>query len=123
MNMGTEPLILAVAPLPYSWISGSPTLSEILDQPRCVRKSCGASTGKDTASLSSAHSVKSLLGKEFNIASYQMTATQAASSTPLSSDEPVWVVAVSAFNALYAVSFRLEIELEFSSEFYSLTSA
>ena len=123
VNTGSEPIILAAAPLPYSWASGSPTLSELLDQPRAIRKSCGASTGKDSVSLSSSHSVKSLLGKEFNIAAYQITATQAASSTPISTDEPIWVVGVSAFNALTSISFRMEVELEFSTEFYSLTSA
>ena len=121
--MGSEPLILAAAPLPFSWYSGTPTLSELLDQPRSIRESCGASTGKDSVSLSSSHSAKSVLGKEFNIAAYQMTATQAASTIPISTDEPVWTVGVSAFNALTSVSFRLEVELEFSTEFYSLTSA
>lgn len=122
VNMGSEPLILVVAPLPHSWTSGSPTLSELLDQPRSIRKTCGASTGKDTVSVSSAHTVRSLLGKEFNIAAYQITSTQAASTTPLNANEPVWTVGLSAFNALTAISFRLEVELEFSSEFYSLNS-
>ena len=122
VNTGSEPIILACAPLPYSWITGTPTLAEILDVPKCVRKTCGASTGKDSVVLTSAHSVKSLLGKEFNIASYQMTQAQAASSTPLNTNEPVWVVMLSAFNGLNSISCRLEVEFEFSAEFYSLTS-
>ena len=123
VNMGTEPLILVVAPLPWEWIGGSPTLAEICDCPRAVRKTAGGNSGQDKATVSSAHSVRSLLGKEFNVALYQMTATQAASTSAISSVEPVWAVGVSAFNASTVISFRLEVELEYSTEFYSLNSA
>ena len=122
VNMSSEPLILAVAPLPYSWASGSPTVSELLDCPRAVRRTAGGNGGQDKAQITSAHTVRSLLGKEYNISTYQMTAAQAASSTPLYVDEPCWTVAVTAFNASSAISYRLEVELEFSTEFYSLDS-
>jgi hypothetical protein len=52
-----------------------------------------------------------------------MTQAQASSSTPLFPDESVWTVAVSAFNALTAISFRLEVEMEYDVEFYGLDSA
>ena len=122
VNTSSEPIILAVCPLPYNWVSGSPTLSEIMDDPGVVRTVVGANTGKDTGSISSFTTTKALSGKAYQAAKYQMDSSQAASSTPLYQDEPVWYVALSAFNALSAISYRLEVELEFNAEFYNLTS-
>jgi len=122
VNTSSEPIILAVCPLPYNWVSGSPTLSEIMDDPGVVRTVVGANTGKDTGSITSFTTTKAVCGKAYQAARYQMDATQAASSTPLIPDEPVWYVAMSAFNALSAISYRLEVELEFNAEFFNLTS-
>ena len=122
VNTSSEPIILAVCPLPYNWVSGSPTLSEIMDDPGVVRTVVGANTGKDTASISSFTTTKAVCGKGYQAVRYQMDSTQAASSTPLFPDEPVWYVAISSFNALSAISWRLEVELEFNSEFFNLTS-
>lgn len=122
VNTSSEPIILAVVPLPYNWIAGSPTLSEILDDPGVVRATCGSNSGMDRVSITSFTTTKAVTGKAYQASRYQMDATQAASSTPLVSDEPVWYVAMSAFNALSAISYRLEVELEFNVEFYNLTS-
>jgi len=123
VNMGAEPLILAVSPLPASWSGATPTLAELLDQPRAVRKTCGSSTAQDKCVLVTSVYAKEVLGKEFILSRYEMTQAQAASSTPLFPDETVWTVAVSAFNALTAVSFRLEVEMEYDVEFYGLDSS
>lgn len=123
VNMGAEPLILAVSPLPASWIGSTPTLSELLDQPKAVRKTCGSSTAQDKCVVVTNASAKEVLGKDYILSRYEMSQAQAASSTPLFPDETVWTVAVSAFNALTAVSFRLEIEMEYDVEFYELDSS
>ena len=122
VNTSSEPIILVVCPLPYNWVSGSPTLSEMLDDPGMKRVTVGSNSGMDRVSLTSFTTTKAVCGKSFQAAKYQMDATQAASSTPILSDEPVWYVAISSFNALSAVSYRLEVELQYNVEFYNLTS-
>ena len=122
VNTSSEPIILVVCPLPYNWVSGSPTLSEMLDDPGMKRVTVGSNSGMDRVSLTSFTTTKAVCGKSFQAGKYQMDATQAASSTPILSDEPVWYVAISSFNALSAVSYRLEVELQYNVEFYNLTS-
>ena len=122
VNVGSEPMILACAPLPYSWVTGSPTLSEILDQPSCVRTTVGSSSGIDKGLVVNSASAKRVLGKDYQLAKYQMDITQATTTTPISTGEPVWVVAASSFNSLTAVSFRIEVEVDWNVEFYNLDS-
>ena len=122
VNVGSEPIVLACAPLPYSWVTGSPTLAEILDQPSCVRTTVGSSSGQDKGLIVNASTAKKVLGKEYQLAKYQMDITQATTTTPISSSEPVWTVAVSSFNGLTAVSFRMEVEIDWNVEFYNLDS-
>ena len=66
VNVGSEPLILACAPLPYSWVTGSPTLAEILDQPSCIRATVGSSSGQDKGIVVNHTSARRVLGKEFH---------------------------------------------------------
>jgi len=120
--MSSEPILVAIAPLPYGWTAASPTMGEILDHPRCVRTTAGANTGQDRVALSHRITSREVLGKDYQATRYVMDATQAASSTPLNPEEPVWVVALSAFNSLTAISYRLEVELEFNAEFFNLSS-
>jgi hypothetical protein len=63
---------------------------------------------------------KEVLGKDWQIAKYQMDPTQAASTTPIAAKEPAWIVCVSAFNASTSISYRLEIEIDWAVEFYNL---
>ena len=123
VNMGAEPLIFAVAPLPHSWVASTPTLGEILDAPRCVRTTVGGSTGMDKAEISNAITAKALLGSDSAVVRYQQTQAQASSSTPTFPDEPCWTVALSAFNAVTAISFGFEVELTFNVEYFNLDSA
>lgn len=123
INMSSEPILLAVAPLPYGWTAGSPTMNEILDSPRCVRTTVGSNSGMDRVAISNFATSRDVLGKDYQAAKYVMDATQAASSTPLNPEEPCWVVGLSAFNSLTSISYRLEVELEFNAEFFNLTSA
>ena len=122
VNVGSEPIVACIAPLPYDWISGSPTLSEIMDTPRCVRGTTGGSSGMDRLVLNNTSTAREALGKDYQITRYQMDSAQAASTTPIDSHEPVWVVALSAFNASTTISYRIEIEFEWNVEFYNLTS-
>lgn len=123
VNMGTEPIILACAILPASWIASTPTLSELLDRPGCVRKTVGPASGASNATVSLATTAKAVLGKDYLLSRYAQNIAQASSSTPTDPDEPVFTVAVSAFNASTAISYRLEIELEYGCEFYALDSS
>ena len=123
VNMGSEPLIFAVAPLPFSWVGSTPTLAEILDAPRCVRTTVGGSTGMDKAEISNAITAKALLGSDVAALRYQQDQARAGSTTPLFPDEPCWTVVLSAFNALNTVSFRVEVELTYNVEYFNLDSA
>ena len=76
----------------------------------------------DRVAITSFFTSREVLGKDYQAAKYVMDSTQAASSTPINSDEPTWVVCLSAFNALTAISYRLEVELEYNTEFFNLTS-
>ena len=120
--MGSEPAILAVAPLPHNWTAGTPTVSELLDVPRCKRTTLSSYSGMDRAEISSYCTAKQALGDEWQIGRYNMDSTQAASSIPIVADEPTWLLLYTSFNASTAVSFRLEIELEFDVNFFDLTS-
>lgn len=122
VNTGAEPLIIASASLPFNWISGSPTLTEVLDHPTCVRQTVGASSGQDSRSIINAAIAREVLGKDYQIAKYQMDFGQATSTTPIYVAEPAWIVAVSAFNALSTISFRMEVEIDWNVEFYNLDS-
>ena len=123
VNMGSEPLILACAPLPANWNVGSPTLGEILDVPRCVRKNTGGNGGVDKVQIVNSAFAKDILGAEYQTSRYQMDSTQAASTTPLVATEPAWNVVISSFNASTAISFRLEVEFEWEVDFYDLDSS
>lgn len=122
VNVGSEPILACIAPLPFDWIGNSPTLSEITDTPRCVRGTTGGSSGMDRLVLSNTSTAREALGKDYQVTRYQMDSAQAASTTPIDSLEPVWAVALSAFNASTTISYRVEIELEWNVEFYNLTS-
>jgi len=123
VNVTSEPLVCAVAPLPFDWVGSTPTLGEILDVPKCMRKTTGGATGQDKIVISNSASVKDMVGSEFGTILYQMTQAQATSSTPINNSEPCWIVAVSAFNGLASISFRLEIEFEWDVDFYALDSS
>ena len=122
VTLGSEPILVAIAPVPYDWITGSPTLSELTDVPHCVKGSTGGNAGMDRLVLVNATTTREVLGKEYQVVKYQMDATQAASTIPISGTEPVWTVGLSAFNASTAISYRLEVEFEWNVEFYNLTS-
>jgi hypothetical protein len=122
VNVAAEPIIVACAAMPATFLSGSPTLSEVVDHPTCRRAICGASTGQDKAQVVNAASAREVLGQDYQIARYQMDYTQATSSTPIVSSEPVWVMWISSFNSLNAYSCRIEIEIDWNVEFYNLDS-
>ena len=123
VNAGTEPLILAVAPMPYDFATSTPTVAEILDHPKVVRTAVGPNTGISNGTVTNFATVASVLGKEFVSSRYEMTQAQASSTTPIEASEPAWIVLVSAFNGLTQVSYRLEIEKEYDVEWYSLDSS
>ena len=60
------------------WVSGSPTLSEILDDPGVVRSTCGSNSGMDRVSITSFTTTKAVTGKAYQVSRYQMDAAQAA---------------------------------------------
>jgi len=122
VNLGTEPLLAAIAPLPYDWPAGSPTMSELIDCPRSTKKTTGGNQGSDKTILTRAISSREVLGKAYQIARYQMNAAQAASTTPIFPNEPSWIVGISSFNSSTAISYRMEVEFEWHVDFYNLDS-
>ena len=123
VNAGTEPIILAVAPMPYDFATSTPTVAELLDHPKVVRTAVGPNSGASNGVVSAATTVAAVLGKEFVSSRYEITQAQAASTTPIEASEPAWIILVSAFNGLTQVSYRLEIEKEYDVEYYSLDSS
>jgi len=122
VNMGSEPVILACAALPHNWTAGSPTMSELLDHPTSVRTVVSAYSGMDRAQITNHASAKEILGKDYQVAKYQVDFGQATSIIPINAVEPCWTVLISAFNALTAISFRMEVEIDWNVEFYNLDS-
>jgi len=120
VSLGTEPLILGIAPLPHNFTTLSPTVAEVLDHPKAVKKATGAGSGMDRVTLVNSATAKQLLGDTWQVAKYQMDYTQATSSTPIVSTEPAWIVVVSAFNSSSTVTYRLEVEMEWDVTFYNL---
>ena len=45
VNAGTEPIILAVAPMPYDFATSTPTVAELLDHPKVARTAIGPNSG------------------------------------------------------------------------------
>ena len=123
VNAGSEPIILAVAPMPYDFATSTPTVAELLDHPKVVRTAIGPNSGASNGVVSQAVTVASVLGKEFVSSRYEMTQAQATSTTPIEASEPAWIILVSAFNGLTQISYRLEIEKEYDVEWYSLDSS
>ena len=123
VNAGTEPVILAVAPMPYDFATSTPTVAELLDHPAVARTTVGPNSGSSNGVISKAVTAASVLGKEFVSSRYEITQAQSVSTTPIEASEPAWIMLVSAFNGLTQVSYRLEVEKEYDVEFYSLDSS
>ena len=80
-------------------------------------------TGMDRAEVTSYCTSAEVLGDNWQITKYNMDVAQAVSTTPLVANEPAWLVLFTSFNALTAVSFRIEVELEFDVKFFDLDSS
>ena len=83
VNAGTEPIILAVAPMPYDFATSTPTVAELLDHPRVARTAVGPNSGTSNGVVSNAVTVASVLGKEFVSSRYEITQAQSVSATPI----------------------------------------
>lgn len=123
VNTGSEPLILAVAPLPYGWVGSTPTVGELLDNPRCVRATIGSNSGMDKVEIVNTATAKQLLGSDLAALRYQQDQAQASSSTPVFNEEPCWTAVCTSFNGLSTVSFRIEVEIEYNVQFFNLDSS
>ena len=123
VNAGTEPIMLAVAPMPYDFATSTPTVAELLDHPKVARTAIGPNSGASNGVVTASTTVAAVLGKEFVSSRYEITQAQAASTTPIEASEPAWIILVSAFNGLTQISYRLEIEKEYDVEYYSLDSS
>jgi hypothetical protein len=88
-----------------------------------MRITLGSNQGVDKGTIVNQCSSREVLGKDYQAAKYQMDITQATSTTPILSAEPAWIVGVSSFNSSTAISYRLEVELEWAVEFYNLDSS
>jgi hypothetical protein len=117
-NLGTEPIEMCVASLPYSYVTGSANMNELVDKPGSRRVTVSGAGGMDRATLIKSVSSRQVLGNEWGLADYDFDAAQANTSTPISADEPAWTIGLSAFNQSTAISYRLEIVLEWDYEFY-----
>jgi hypothetical protein len=122
-NLGSEPLEMVVATLPHSYTTGTPDLSEVVDKPGAKRVTLSGAGGMDRALLTKSVSSKQVLGHDWALSDYDFNVTQAASTTPIASDEPVWLLVLSAFNSSASVSYRLEVVIEWDYEFYDQDSA
>jgi len=122
INMQAEPIVFAIAPLPYDWSSGSPTTTELLDAPHAVKSTVSGVGGMDRAQITNYITSEKALGEPWQVTRYQMNAGQAASTTPISSEEPCWHLYVTSFNSLTSVGYRIEVEIEYDVEFYNLNS-
>jgi len=117
-NTGSEPIELVVAYLPINFTTGTPTMAEIVEKTGSARNTASVSGGMDKIIVRNSASIPRLLGGKQYLADYDFDATQAASSTPISADEPGTVIAYSAFNSSSMISYRIEILLEYDFEFY-----
>jgi len=122
VNMGAEPLILAVAQIPFQFFSSTPTLTELMDQPSCVKTTISGVGGMDKGSVTSVASTKQVLGSAVQGAQFYINQAQAASSTPIDGNEPIWGWAISSFNGTTQISARVEVELEYDCHFFELNS-
>lgn len=122
INMGAEPIILGVSILPIAFPSNTPTLNELLDSPDCSKKTVSGVGGLDKIVITKSTTTAKVLGSSASGVLYTMNQAQAASTTPLSNDEPAWIYGISAHNGTTQISCRVEFEMEYDAEFFSLDS-
>jgi hypothetical protein len=115
--MGSEPIELVVATLPYNWTAATPTLAEIVEKAGARRVIVSGSGGMDRASIVKSVSSRQVLGNDYGVMRYEFDLTQANSTTPITTDEPVWMIALSSLNSITSISYRLEVVVEYDYEF------
>lgn len=121
VNTGaTEPIELIIGTMPFNWVTGSPTISEIVGKVGTRRHISSAAGGMDRSSLSRAVSCKTLLGHEYMLADYDFSLAQASSTIPIDSEEPIWIVAATALNSTSPIDCKLEIVATYDVEFFDL---
>jgi hypothetical protein len=122
INTGSEPIELVLTTLPYNWTAATPTLAEMVEKSGAKRVIVSGAGGMDRATVSKTVSARQILGHDYASVRYDFDITQANSTTPILSDEPVWMVGVSSLNSMTSVSYRLEVIVEYDYEFYDQDS-
>jgi hypothetical protein len=123
INTGSEPIELVVGTMPFDWVSGSPTIAELVGKVGTKRQVVSIAGGMDRCAITKSVSSKSLLGHEYMLADFDFSYSQAISSTPIDSQEPVWYVACTALNSSTPVSYRIELVVTSDIEFFDLYTA
>jgi hypothetical protein len=123
INTGSEPIELVVGTMPYNWVTGSPTIAELIGKVGTKRQIVSIAGGMDRCSITKSVSSKSLLGHEYMLADFDFNYGQAISGTPIDIEEPVWTIPLTALNSTTAISYRLEVVVTSDLEFYDLYTA
>lgn len=120
INTSTEPIKIVTAVLPHSFVSGSPTIEEIADSTTAKQYMVSKAGGMDRVEITHKMSSAKVLGSSAFLSDYDFTYAQAALTTPLVADEPVWTVLVCHPDGSTAKTGYLEVIVDWSIEFYDL---
>lgn len=121
VNTGSsEPIELVVGTMPFNWVSGSPTISELIGKVGTRRQIASAAGGLDRCSITRGIASKTVLGHEYMLADYDFSLAQASSFTPIDAEEPVWTFTATALNSAAQIDYRLEVVINYDIEFFDL---
>jgi len=124
INKGsTEPIELVVGTMPFNWVTGSPTISELIGKVGTRRQIASMAGGMDRCTVNRSVASKTILGHEYMLADYDFNYAQASVSTPVDVEQPVWVFAATALNSVNAIDYTLEVVVTSDIEFFDMYTA
>jgi hypothetical protein len=119
-NLGTAPVEVAIATMPYNDIS-SITLEKVIERPGSVRRLVSKSGGMDRATLTKTVIAEQAFGNPYLDRDFWIDSSQAASTTPLDSREPVTLVSAQSIDGTGA-SVIVEVRTTYHVQFFDLRS-
>ena len=115
VNLANEPIRAALGIAPHDWTLSHDDLILRKHSRNTVISSKG---GLDKWTTTSAVTSTQVLGKQYVLADFDFDLLQAKSSTPLDSNEPIWLLNLEATGAVINASINVLVEYDF--EFYCL---
>lgn len=121
VNLGSFPITLAIATLPYADYTGTTSPLDLIERPRAVYTTIGGNSGVNKGRLYHKFDSVKELGQLTFDKEHWVTATQAAATAPVDVDAPLVVCSVGASNGgSDTCAFLLTYRVKYHATFFSL---